>query len=131
MCEVGTSDVGLDMPCMRIHRHEAATKVALLPFDGVERAHQGIYHALVVGENLHLTRRMEGTDDGVIAHTRALHVTPTVGLTHGAVHDAVDLFLGQAARERSVLLFLQFLEETLLLFLHMFVDRLFGITLHT
>ena len=74
---------------------------------------------------------MEGTDNRVVADSLMSHVPPAVGLTHGAVHDAVDLFLGQAARERSVLLFLQFLEETLLLLLHMFVDRLFGITLHT
>ena len=116
---------------MRIDRHESAAQVTLLPFDGVERTHDRIHHASVVGEYLHLTRSHEGSFDGVLTCTGTFHRAVTVRLAHRAVHDAVYLRLGKRTRERSVLFLLQFFEERFLLCLHVFADSLFRVTLHS
>ena len=102
----------------------------LVPADRVHRRHGGVYQA-VVGEHAHRYLRVEYLLDLILAHALFLESTIAVGLTHGAIHDSIDIFRRQVLGERRIR-FLSFLvEESLLQCLHMFAHSLFGILLHT
>ena len=129
MAKVWSAHIGFHCTRVCIHRHESTAQEMLVPFDGVHRCHGGVYQA-IIGEYAHAYWRIEYFLDIRFAHTLLFQCTVAIGLTHRAIHNAVNLLWCEVFGERSIG-FLAFLaEETLLEVLHMFAHRFLGILLH-
>ena len=88
--EVRSTHVCFHGTRVHIHGHESATQEVLVPTDRVHRCHGGIYQS-VVGEHMHINRRIEDFLYLGLAHALFLECAVAVGLTHRAVHDTINL----------------------------------------
>ena len=84
----------------------------------------------MVGEDAHLHRRVEGVFDLLLGVSGFAHEAIALGLFHGTVHDAFDLFWLEVTREGCIGFLALFFEETLLHVLHVLCYGFFSVALH-
>ena len=116
---------------LRIHTHEAGTQERLHVAYTVYRHHHGVDVA-VIGEERHLSRRMERAVYLLLACACRLKCTIAFALKHSTFHNLVNLLLRERRGERSVRLALLLLEELgLQEACYVSIHSLLGISLHT